>query len=212
MDEHVPDARHYDATYLKNGRPFSLAAQLTAISEVAPSQVLEVGVGTGICVHALRRIGIPVTTLDVQPELRPDIVGDVRAIPAETGAFDVSSCCQVLEHLPFGDFGTAARELARVTRRRLVLSLPDITRSVDLTVTLPLLGMRTLSCSLPVREPSDAWKSERLRTMGHYWEIGACGVRAATVDRLLREAGFARVRSFRVREIPWHRFFVAEAA
>jgi len=212
MDERVPDAGHYDATYLSNGRPFSLAAQLTAINAVAPRSVLEVGVGTGICAHALRRTGVAVTTLDIQAELEPDIVGDVRSIPAGDGAFDVSSCCQVLEHLPHSDLEAAVRELARVTRRRLVLSLPDITRSLDFTVTLPVLGTRTLSCSLPVRDPSDAWKSERLRTMGHYWEIGAFGVTAASVARCLRGAGFASITTIRVREIPWHRFFIADAA
>jgi len=212
MDPHVPGASHYGAEYLGQNRPYSLAMQLTEVIAVAPRSVLEVGVGTGVSAFALRRAGLAVTTLDVQAELAPDIVGDVRAIPAGAGAFDVACCCQVLEHLPFVDFPRAVAELRRVTSRRLVLSVPDLTRSFGCTFSLASRGLRTFGLSLPIREPDAAWKAERLRTMGHYWEIGMEGVTARRVARELRHAGFARVRSLRVRELPWHRFFIADAA
>lgn len=210
IDRHVPTEAHYDLGYMAKGRAYSLAAQIDAVLAVAPATVLEVGVGTGVSAFALRRVGIEVTTLDVQPGLAPDILGDVRAIPRPDASFDVSCCCQVLEHLPFAHFPSAVRELRRVTRWRLVLSLPDITRSFGCSLALPWLGRREVGCSLPVREPSDAWKAERLAAMGHYWEIGMNGVRARTVSDALRVAGFARIRSFRVRELPWHRFFTAD--
>ena len=212
IDQHVPGAAHYDAEYLSHGRAFSIAAQLAAIMELAPRSVLEVGVGTGISAFALRRFGLEVTTLYVQSALAPDLVGDVRAIPTADAAFDVSSCCQVLEHLPLADLPAALRDLRRVTRWRLVLSLPDITRHCDCTLSLPLVGRRGFSFSLPVREPDAAWKAARLDTMGHYWEIGMNGATAAGVGAALRHAGFDAVRTFRVREIPWHRFFIADIA
>lgn len=212
MDPHVPGAQHYGVEYLGNNRPFSLAVQLTEVIAVLPRSVLEVGVGTGIGAFALRRAGLSVTTLDVQPELAPDLVGDVRAIPAADRAFDVSCCCQVLEHLPFGDLPRAVSELRRVTGRRLVLSVPDLTRSFGCTFSLASRGLRSIGISLPVREPGREWKAERLRTMGHYWEIGMEGVTARRVAHEIRHAGFARVRSLRVRELPWHRFFIADAA
>jgi hypothetical protein len=65
---------------------------------------------------------------------------------------------------------------------------------------------------MPVAEPSDAWKAERLATMGHYWEIGMNGATASGVVAALHGAGFARVHTFRVREIAWHRFFIADIA
>lgn len=210
VDRHVPAAGHYDLGYLAKGRVFSHAAQIDAVLAAGPSSVLEVGVGTGISAFAMRRVGIDVTTLDVQPELSPDILGDVRAIPRPDASFDVSCCCQVLEHLPFAHFAAAVRELRRVTRWRLVLSLPDITRSYGVSLVLPWFGRREFGCSIAVREPSDAWKAERLAAMGHYWEIGMNGVRARTVTDALRTAGFARVRSFRVPELSWHRFFIAD--
>ena len=148
MDERVPGSDHYDRAYLSNGRPYSLAVQWDAVMEVAPASVLEIGVGTGISAFALRRAGITVTTLDVQAALSPDIVGDVRRIPLSDGAVDVTCCCQVLEHLPHVDFPAAVQEIRRVTRRRLVLSLPDITRTmgVDLRVSARgLWGVRVVA-------------------------------------------------------------------
>lgn len=210
VDPLVPSATHYDLTYLRNGRLHSLATQVEAVLECAPGSVLEVGVGTGISAFAMRTVGIDVTTLDIQAELAPDLLGDVRAIPAQDGAFDVACCCQVLEHLPFGDFDGAARELRRVSRMRVVLSLPDITRYLSFSAAIPWFGRRRLELSIPCREPSDAWKSERMASMGHYWEIGLGGIRASTVAEGLRSAGFESVRSFRVPELPWHRFFVAD--
>jgi ubiquinone/menaquinone biosynthesis C-methylase UbiE len=210
MDELVPGSRHYDRTYLSNGRPFSFAVQWDAVMQVDPRSVLEIGVGAGVSAFALRRAGLDVTTLDVQPELAPDIVGDVRAIPRPDASFDAACCCQVLEHLPYAELPKAITEIRRVTRRRLVLSVPDITRSIGLTIGLASRGLRSFEWSLPVREPDAAWRAERLREMGHYWEIGVDGIRAGAIDATLRDAGFARVRSMRVRELPWHRFFIAD--
>ena len=212
MDERVPGSDHYDRAYLSNGRPYSLAVQWDAVMEVAPASVLEIGVGTGISAFALRRAGITVTTLDVQAALSPDIVGDVRHIPLSDGAVDVTCCCQVLEHLPHVDVPAAVQEIRRVTRRRLVLSLPDITRTMGVDLRVSARGLWGFEWSLPVREPSPDWRAERLRTMGHYWEIGVDGIRARGIRSVLLRHGFASVRSLRVRELPWHRFFIADIA
>lgn len=212
IDSHVPTVTHYDGTYLSRGRVYSLATQLDAALELGPRNLLEVGVGTGITVFALRRVGVEVTTLDVQKELSPDVVGDVRRIPCADASFDVSCCCQVLEHLPLSDMPAALRELRRVTRWRLVLSLPDLTRFFGVSATLPFIGRRDFGISLPIREPDDAWKAARLETMGHYWELGMNGATSRGVVDALRRAGFDKVRTFRVPEIRWHRFFVADIA
>lgn len=212
LDAHVPGVAHYDGTYLSRGRVYSLATQLDAALELGPRSILEVGVGTGITAFALRRVGVEVTTLDVQPGLAPDLVGDVRWIPCADASFDVSCCCQVLEHLPLADLPAAIRELRRVTRWRLVLSLPDLTRFFGVSATLPFVGRRDIGMSLPIREPDEAWKAARFETMGHYWELGMNGATSRGVAAALERAGFDAVRTFRVPEIRWHRFFVADIA
>ena len=102
--------------------------------------------------------------------------------------------------------------MRRVAGRRLVLSLPDITRSMGIALRVSARGLRGFEWSLPVREPGPEWRADRLRTMGHHWEIGVDGIRAGDIRRVLLDHGFARVRSMRVRELPWHRFFIADIA
>ena len=214
MDSLIPGVRHYDSRYLSPERCHSLGVQLSEVMRASPHSVLEVGVGTGIAAEALRRVGIRVTTLDVQPALQPDVLGDVRAIPRGDESFDVSSCCQVLEHLPFDQFLPAVRELRRVTRHRLVLSVPDLTRTLEIFAAFSqrLRWERQWSTTIGTRTPSAAWRAERLKSMGHYWEIGLDGIRSSHIVDLLRQAGFTCVRTRRVRENTWHRFFIADVS
>jgi SAM-dependent methyltransferase len=50
----------------------------------------------------------------------------VTDLPLGDGAFDVALCAQVLEHLPWADVPRALRELARVSRTGVVLTVPDV--------------------------------------------------------------------------------------
>jgi ubiquinone/menaquinone biosynthesis C-methylase UbiE len=210
MDEHVPDRSHYDARYLSGWRLHSIAEQASLALEVAPRSALEIGIGAGLSVAMLRAVGVAVTTVDVQAELEPDIVADVRALPLADGSHDVVICCQVLEHLPFSDFAKAARELRRVARRRLVLSLPDIERQLRLAFRMPIIGGGRFDCSFRAPRVSADWRRERLEGMGHYWEIGVDGIRPRDISSTLKSVGFGSVRSHRLQAEGWHRFFVAE--
>ncbi len=102
-----------------------------------PRSVCEIGVGPGLVSEVLRKVGIEVTTVDVEPSVVPDVLADVRRLPFDDLRFDASLCCQVLEHLPFEDFGVSLCELRRITRGHLVLSLPDQDAYFELSVHLP---------------------------------------------------------------------------
>lgn len=206
----IPGSAHYQRDYITGLRMHSYAEQVGLVHEATPETCLEVGPGPGIVTLALRQSGVAVTTLDVQPELAPTIVGDVRAIPAEDRSFDVAICGQVLEHLPWSDFPSAVDELRRVTRTRLVLSLPDLTRHVGVRTHLPVVGPRSFSVAPPAPRTDQAWRTARFVELGHYWEIGLDGIRWTSVRDVLRSAGFRRVRTHRLTGLPWHRFFVAE--
>ena len=87
--------------------------------------VLEAGPGSGLVTDWLRRAGTQVTTLDIDPRLEPDLVAPVTDIPAGDDRFDAALCSQVLEHMPFDEAVTGLRELGRVSRLGVVVSLPD---------------------------------------------------------------------------------------
>ena len=50
---------------------------------------------------------------------------DVRDLPFEDDSFDVVICAEVLEHLPGNDWRRAVRELDRVSRDVVIVSIPD---------------------------------------------------------------------------------------
>lgn len=211
-DALVPDKSHYNAKYLLGGRMFSFAHQVEHVLSFDPRQVLEIGPGPRIVTHALRAAGVDVKTLDVEPTLRPDILGSVTDIPLEDGAVDVIVCCQVLEHLPFDQFVPALRELRRVARVGAVISLPDITPAYFVLVNLPLLHRRAVAFSRRLRNPPAQPPRNRHERDGHYWEIGVEGFPAARVRGGMRQAGWRIRREFRTNECPFHHFFVLERA
>lgn len=202
----IPGCEHYSADYIGDGRIFSYAHQVQVALRHKPGAVLEVGVGPGIVSAILRAADVRVVTLDVQHELGASVIASVLNTPFKDGSFDVALCCQVLEHLPFENFTPALRELNRVTRKGLVLSLPDVTRFNYLSLKLPRLGSLFWNIPFP-------WMSRlpdveaRLREMGHYWEIGYKDFKLARVVDGIEKADWRVAATWRVVERPWHRFF-----
>ena len=111
VPEQVPGVSHYTQRYLTGGRLFSFAHQIQSVLDTKAKSVLEVGCGIGYVTNNLRAIGIEVKTLDLQPELQPDVLGSVTDIPLPDDSVDMVVCCQVLEHLPFEEFAKALQQL-----------------------------------------------------------------------------------------------------
>lgn len=203
---HVPGRAHYGLKYFRGGRIFSYAHQIDTVLSFEPRRVLEVGVGAGVVAAALRAIGIEVATVDIQPELGPDIVGSVTNLPVDDGAFDVALCCQVLEHLPFEHFVPSLREIRRVVRSGAVISLPDVRRSGYVIAKLPKIPTIVVDWTMPRIRFKDMPQS-RFEGMGHYWELGYRGYSAGRVLGAVRDAGWRVSAHWRVREMPWHHFY-----
>lgn len=198
---HVPGVEHYATLrYDTKKRWCSYWHQVDETLAVSPSSALVVGMGSGVVSTYLRWLGVAATTLDVVDELGPDLVADVRDIPAEQDAFDVVLCCQVLEHLEFGDVPAALAELARVARARVVISVPRRGRYWEVAVRIPPLPRFARSGVLP----------NRRRYRGddeHHWELGSRAVPERSFEELLVEH-LTRLRSYHVPEHPYHQFFV----
>ena len=109
---------------------------VSEIVALSPQSFLDAGCGEGF---VARRVidalpGVALTGCDVSNdalELAADanpgaafVVGSIVALPFPDHSFDVVGCFEVLEHLP-GDLPRRAlSELARVSRRAVVLSVP----------------------------------------------------------------------------------------
>ena len=174
----------------------------TQVDEVLHFQgktCLEVGVGNGIVSDALKRQGLDVITLDIDPALAPDVVGSVERILLPDVSVDVSLCAEVLEHLPFEKFEACIKELARVSRLGLVLSLPHWGYTSRVILDLPGLPPLRAAWKLPIK---------KILSPGgvHFWEIGRADYPLSRITKILRQH-FSLEKDWLSPWMPYHHFF-----
>lgn len=200
------DASWYGRRYMDLERTVTHWHQAARVQELAPDggRVLEVGPGNGHTTWLLRSWGLQVDTLDFDPALKPDIVGDVTALPLEDKSYDCVLAAEVLEHLPWSDFALALRELRRVCRGHVVLTLPAP------FLGLSLMGGMTWVENIAFHLGLPHWKRHRFDGQ-HYWEVGKRGTERRVVRRVIREAGYSIVREYRPAPSRYCLFFLLKA-
>lgn len=203
----APSKDHYREThYWSPLRIHGYANQLRELYELGAEDVLEIGMADGYMRAVVSRFTRHrIVSCDLDPGLSPDVAGSVTALPFPGGAFDVVMCCQVLEHIPFASFSVAVRELGRVARRAVFLSVPDVRRYFAVRVRLPKLGWRTLALS-PERRSLGPYTYDG----EHHWEIGFQGTRYRDVLRALDQTGLRVRRSYRIPDLPYHCCFLLD--
>jgi SAM-dependent methyltransferase len=160
LQPQVPADLYSSREYNIKERFASFWHQVDEVLDLAPATVLEVGPGGGLVTDLLRRAGVEVTTMDLDPAVQADVVGSVTEIPLEDRSVDVALCAEVLEHLPWEDAVRAINELARVARRGAVISVPDDTPYIG--VRFPLYFCRYLD-RLRLHGRRDALRAARRR-------------------------------------------------
>lgn len=192
---------HYSwLAYTTRGRWSSYWHQLRVVLERGAETCLVIGKGDGIVPSVLERAGVRTTTVDIDPNLAPDAVADVRSLTFPDESFDCVLAAQILEHLPFETVEDALSELRRVTRSFVVASVPQRGRAWELAVKLPLLPAFKAGGVLRART--------RHRFDGqHHWELGARDFRRPRLEELLRRR-FTIAETFVVPDHPYHRFYV----
>lgn len=199
----VEPSHYVQPEYDSRGRFVSYWHQVRLLRHSDPTSVLEVGVGNRFLSDYLEKRGMPVVTVDVDPNLGPDVAAAVTGLPFAPGSFPVAGCFQVLEHLPFEAFTLALEELKRVVASRVVLSLPDAGRAYRLEIQVPGLGDFRHLVPVPFLDGTE----EHEFVGEHYWEINKRGYPLSRVVGAIREAGLGIRSTFRVFEHPYHRFF-----
>lgn len=91
------------------------------------TSVLDAGCGRGDVVQALNSRGIPTVGVDIAGAALPEgpefVCCTLDRLPFSDQSFALTFCSEVLEHIPSGDIPGCLRELARVTRDRLFLTI-----------------------------------------------------------------------------------------
>ena len=206
MEVQVKEGYYVTKKYASLERFITYFYQIDGIRRTGAKSVLFVGVGDGVVPYFLRTAGLSVTTLDFDPLLKPDVVGDIRALPFEEQSFDLVCAFEVLEHLPLEESRVALGELARVSRSDVLISVPHRRTGLELVIKFPYIrsilkrDFVRLALLVPVRFPGFAVSKQ------HYWEIDGRTTTLKEFRKIL--GGFYTVR----RELtpvldPYRRFF-----
>jgi hypothetical protein len=204
--EFVPqvEPEHYRGIgYNDKLRFVSYWMQIAEVMKSDPKGVLEIGIGSGFVHKFLRSHGVAVHTVDADPRLAPDTVALIGDLPFADRSFDVVCCFETLEHLPWDQFVPSVRQLARVSSRYVLVSVPDVTPYVRCRIEVGFLKRWvTLFKDLP-----NPLAREHRFQGEHYWEIGKKGYPVKRVQAALAEAGLVVESVARADDNPYHRFF-----
>jgi SAM-dependent methyltransferase len=224
---------HYEEGYDTPERFQNYWHQLQEATELG-GRVLEIGIGNGAISTVLRTRGLEVVTVDIDRELGPDVVADIRDLPLDDGSFDGVLACEVLEHIPWDDVPRALGEIRRVARRWAVISVPSVGPAAALQASLPNAlhvvrmmvrrrwdvrdGLWALSQSVvwkraggKVSHVGTVEPMHRKRHVfdgQHEWVLGEDGRVAEDVQELATSCGFILMRQFRPVGTVSHHFFV----
>ncbi|HYF12898.1 MAG TPA: class I SAM-dependent methyltransferase [Candidatus Paceibacterota bacterium] len=202
MESPQIDKKGYEfARYGFEERFTSYYWQLREVLGLKPTSILEIGVGDGVFGNFVKtNTDIAYTSLDIAPDLGPDIVGSVTHIPKPDKSVDVACAFEVLEHIPFEKFDQAVGELARVARTHVVLSLPHFGPPVSFSLKIPFLPHVRISLKVP-------FPKEHVFNGQHYWEIGKKGYSPSRIRKVLEKHGRLE-RDFVPFGSTYHHFFV----
>lgn len=208
--ESIPQVRpsHYQDNYDHRRRFVSYFNQINIVRKAKAQEVLEIGIGNGFISRYLRDKNISLHTVDFDERLNPDTVASVTDLPFPESSFDTVCCFETLEHLPWESFARAVSELVRVSSRKVLLSLPDVTPFFRIRLgygfDVPLVNW-CKDYHFPFA-PKHEFDGQ------HYWEIGKRGFPKHKIITALQAAGLRVNFAYRDYEDPFHRFFDCDVA
>ena len=119
-DIQVNKEHYFSDNYNHKARWLSFFYQLKLLQREDIKKVLEIGPGNGWVTYILKDLGLKVTTVDIDKELKPDFVASVDKLPFPDNSFDVVCAFEVLEHMPFEYFLNNLKEMSRVSKKNVM--------------------------------------------------------------------------------------------
>ncbi|MBW4615694.1 MAG: methyltransferase type 11 [Desmonostoc vinosum HA7617-LM4] len=208
MQQLITSLELQNSRYLSKKRLISYHHQLRLIFSLGSQvkNILEIGIFNSFFADILKRYKYNVSTADIDPNLNPDIILDLtKDISHLKGKFDAIVLFQVLEHFPYEQSEQALKQLAEVTNRFLVISIPYNTLYLGLEVGVSIADRtRHLLFSIP-----KFWDTKPICDQ-HYWEMGIKGYPKKRILNSVAKAGLTVKEEFRDVGHPYHYFLVLE--
>lgn len=209
-EKNVPLDVYFNENYFAFPALSSMCEQIITIHRCEVENLLEIGKGNGFVSDFLKKSGIAVTTLDINPALEPDICGSATDMDTllKGDKFDWVLCAEVLEHVPFAMAKEILKQIAATAREGAVITVPKCQR-----ILFNIQGDVTLA-KVPFFKGKgkkiDWFCSKRGKSISqcHHWEIGHTDETTMKSFVKVLEEDFEVRESWRFRHCPYHQFFV----
>lgn len=199
----VDKSKYKFHSYCGQDRWSSYYHQIDEVLKLGPKSVLEVGVGDGVLKSYIKNnTDIEYKNLDIAEDLNPDVVGSVEQIPFPDNSFDLVCAFEILEHLPFDKFEKSLKEIKRVSKKDVVISLPHFGPAVKFSFKVPFIKEVKFAFKIP-------YPRKHVFNGEHYWEIGKKDYSLKKIKDVLKNH-FEIKKEFVSFENQYHHFFVLE--
>ncbi|MBI2120117.1 MAG: methyltransferase domain-containing protein [Parcubacteria group bacterium] len=204
IQKQVNKSHYFDEKYNSKARWVSFFYQIEILQDIKAKKVLEIGPGNGLVTYILRDRGVQVTTVDIDPDLKPDVVASVSKLPLADNTFDAVCAFEVLEHIPFEHFVKNLKEMSRISKKHVVISLPDRRRILlHFLLKVPLINYKNIFIKIP------SFKKHVFDGQ-HYWEIGKKGYSVGFIKEHIEKAGLKIIKDFVHFDAPGSHYFILE--
>jgi hypothetical protein len=196
------DKTHYLFTnYVYPERWNSYYHQLKEVLALNPTSILEAGAGDEVLrSYLLKNTSIQHTSVDIAEDLHPDIFGSLEKLPVEDNSYDMVCAFEVLEHIPFEKFEDCIKEMTRVARTYVLLSVPHFGPSLKLNFKIPYVPEVRVACKIP-------FPKKHVFNGQHYWELGKKGYPVSRVKEILKKH-LVLEKDFVPFDSQYHHFFI----
>lgn len=199
---------YFSDGYFDKYQLFALSEQINLLYRYSTptSKILEVGKGNGFVSDFFKKAGFDFTTFDINPNLEPDIVGNIlelnKSIPFTP---DIIFCCEVLEHMEFTYFEKSIEQMAQVSSKYVIITLPSCRKNFGFNLQIRLPKRQVFS--IPLFFHTSVGK--KICTE-HFWELDFTSETSAkSVENIMQ-------KYFRIEDkgyfhtSPYHHYYVLE--
>ena len=194
------EADFYNFTdYVSREQFLSYYNQLLLIHKINPRSILEIGVGGNI-IRKMVPENIQYTSCDISRDLSPDSVANIEHLPFKSNSFDLVVCFEVLEHLPFEKLQSNLKELSRISKNDVLISLPYANNKFSFSVFIPVIHELKFTFLMP-----KFYRKHKFDGL-HYWEIGKRNYSMSKINKVIQNE-LNIVNSFTSLDNTYHTFF-----
>lgn len=203
---------YYSDSYFRDVQLYSFVEQLKQVNRILNMingkniKILEVGKGNGFVSSFIKNMGYNITTFDINPNLDPDIVGDILSLSQyfKESEFDLVICSEVLEHMELDSFTTSLKQISYVTSHYAFITLPEYKSFSGVFMILRVFNkVKKLSFIFPTKAKHSLPKE-------HFWEIDSSNNTKLNILKRKMMEYFNIIDHARFMLNPYHNYFILE--